>query len=137
MHSKLHHCIGALALAGAMPLCFADDTQGSQTEQEVELCEMRPAAYRTAAAPTIDKLEKLPVLADGALEGLRGGTEVVVNENKLSGAVTGNSAVNVNTGSNFITNGSFANSAGVPIVIQNSGANVLIQNATIINLQMK
>jgi len=31
--------------------------------------------------------------------------------------------------------GSFINASGIPTVIQNSGANVLIQNATIINIQ--
>ncbi len=66
----------------------------------------------------------------------RGGTDVH-NEADLGGAVTGNVATNVNTGSNIIDNGSFANSTGLPVVIQNSGANVLIQNATVINLQLQ
>jgi len=47
-----------------------------------------------------------------------------------------NSARNVTTGDNNISAGSFANMSGLPTVIQNSGANVLIQNATILNLQM-
>jgi hypothetical protein len=51
--------------------------------------------------------------------------------------VANNSATNVVTGSNVIDAGSFANMSGIPVVIQNSGANVLIQNATIINLQFK
>jgi hypothetical protein len=33
--------------------------------------------------------------------------------------------------------GSFANMSGIPVVIQNTGANVLIQNSTVVNLQMK
>jgi hypothetical protein len=45
--------------------------------------------------------------------------------------------VDVLSGSNYIANGSFANASGVPMVVQNSGSNVLIQNATIINVQMK
>jgi len=49
--------------------------------------------------------------------------------------VANNSAFNVMTGSNSIADGSFTNSSGFPMVIQNSGSNVLIQNATIINLQ--
>ena len=53
------------------------------------------------------------------------------------GTVTGNSAAQVVTGNNVIQSGSFADMAGIPIVVQNSGANVLIQNATIINLQFK
>lgn len=55
----------------------------------------------------------------------------------LDGFVTGNSAVNMSTGANTIAGGSFANMSGLPVVIQNSGANVLIQNATVINLQLR
>lgn len=78
------------------------------------------------------------------LEGQRGGTDThitntdtVNNAANFNGGVNGNSAVNVMTGANTIDAGSFANMSGIPVVIQNSGANVLIQNATIINLQMK
>jgi hypothetical protein len=56
---------------------------------------------------------------------------------QLTGTVTNNAATNVVTGSNYITDGAFTNSAGFPTVIQNSGSNVLIQNATIVNLQMQ
>lgn len=73
------------------------------------------------------------------LERQRGGTDTHTTNNtaNLEGGVNGNSAVNVMTGNNVIDSGSFANMSGIPVVIQNSGANVLIQNATIINLQMK
>ncbi len=68
---------------------------------------------------------------------LRGGAEVVIsNDQKLKGTVADNSATNVATGSNNITSGAFANVSGIPIVVQNSGTNVLIQNSTIINLQL-
>jgi len=70
------------------------------------------------------------------LEQQRGGTDTW-NDQTLKGNVAGNSAMNVVTGNNTIDAGSFANMSGIPVVIQNSGANVLIQNATIINLQMK
>jgi hypothetical protein len=56
---------------------------------------------------------------------------------KLNGAVSGNSAMAVTTGANVITEGAFSNASGLPTVIQNSGANVLIQNATIVNVQFK
>ena len=72
----------------------------------------------------------------GKLEQSRGGTETR-NDMKLDGVVTGNSATNVSTGTNVIDSGAFSNMSGIPVVIQNSGANVLIQNATIINLQFK
>ena len=67
----------------------------------------------------------------------RGKADTVLNDTRLNGDVANNSAVNVNTGSNTIDAGSFANMSGIPVVIQNSGANVLIQNATVINLQFQ
>ena len=56
---------------------------------------------------------------------------------RLNGAVSGNTALNVASGMNSISSGSFSNAAGLPVAIQNSGANVLIQNATIINIQLQ
>lgn len=89
----------------------------------------------TAQARANDTFEA-PVAQD-QLDHLRGGTDTVSNNANLNGVVTNNTAINVNTGSNIIDGGAFANSAGVPIVVQNSGSNVLIQNSTIINLQLK
>lgn len=77
-----------------------------------------------------------PVASD-KLEGIRGGSELVVNDMRLSGTVADNSANRVISGANSIAEGSFASAAGLPTVIQNSGSNVLIQNATIINVQFK
>ena len=71
------------------------------------------------------------------LDNIRGGAEVTVNDMRLHGTVADNSAVNVRSGYNSITEGAFANAAGIPTAIQNSGSNVLIQNATIINVQFK
>jgi hypothetical protein len=82
------------------------------------------------------KLDLGPAAGLGQLEKARGGAETK-NDMKLDGVVTGNSATNVSTGANVIDSGSFSNMSGIPVVIQNSGANVLIQNATIINLQFK
>ena len=75
-----------------------------------------------------------PVTPD-ALESQRGGFEVVKNDMMLNGTVADNSASDIRTGANFVGQGSFINASGIPTVIQNSGANVLIQNATIINIQ--
>jgi len=110
----------------------------------------QPADARTAEARSLFRAEfgissGQPAVqasqADGSarLEGQRGGTDTHTTNNtaNLEGGVNGNSAVNVMTGNNIIDAGSFANMSGIPVVIQNSGANVLIQNATIINLQMK
>lgn len=76
-------------------------------------------------------------LGSSQLDGYRGGFEIVKNDMQLSGTVASNSAVNVPTGSNSIADGAFANASGLPMVIQNSGSNVLIQNATIFNVQFK
>ena len=73
---------------------------------------------------------------ESKLAGYRGGTDVVQNDMRLSGTTADNSARNVTTGDNSIASGSFANMNGLPVVIQNSGANVLIQNAVILHLQM-
>lgn len=66
----------------------------------------------------------------------RGGSDLVQNDMKLVGRTVGNSATDVSTGSNAISAGAFANMSGLPLVIQNSGANVLIQNAVILHVQM-
>lgn len=71
------------------------------------------------------------------LDQARGGADTVSNDARLSGVVSNNSASQVTTGANIIQSNSFANASGIPVVIQNSGANVLIQNATVINLQFK
>lgn len=77
-----------------------------------------------------------PLPAD-KLDNQRGGTDTVTTQATLSGSVADNTARNVVTGNNVIDNGAFANMSGLPMVIQNTGANVLIQNATVINLQMR
>jgi len=55
----------------------------------------------------------------------------------LNGSVTNNTSDHVVTGYNEISAGSFNGAAGVPMVIQNTGNSVLIQNATIINVQFQ
>ncbi len=72
-----------------------------------------------------------------ALDGYRGGTGVVVNEMRLRGVVADNTAIDVTTGSNVIRDGAFSHMSGIPTVVQNTGANVLIQSATIVNVQFQ
>ena len=76
----------------------------------------------------------IPVQAS-SLEAARGGFDYVQNDMQLNGTVANNAATNIRTGNNTISDGSFANASGMPMVIQNSGSNVLIQNATIVNVQ--
>ena len=76
-------------------------------------------------------------LLTSQLDTFRGGFDVVKNDMQLNGSVAGNTAVNVLTGANAIAEGSFAHASGLPMVIQNTGANVSIQNATIVNVQLQ
>src|SRR6476661_2739741 len=54
----------------------------------------------------------------------------------VDGNVQDNAAINNITGRNVITSGAFANASGLSTAIQNSGNNVLIQNATILQLDL-
>jgi hypothetical protein len=96
------------------------------------------AAKPVAAAPARSGLglDFGPAADIAKLDASRGGADTKTDV-KLDGVVTGNSATNVNTGGNVIDAGSFANMSGIPVVIQNSGANVLIQSSTVINVQFK
>lgn len=72
----------------------------------------------------------------GALSDMRGGeAQLVDNDILVNGRVEDAIADDVLTGSNSVTSGSFANASGISTVIQNTGANVLIQNAMIVNVK--
>ncbi len=90
-------------------------------------------AQATAIDPAAVPLGR--AVTEDALSQLRGGDYAVVVSVDNSGSVTGNSATHVISGDNRIGEGAFANASGLPMVIQNSGSNVLIQNGTSINVQ--
>ncbi|WP_454830798.1 hypothetical protein [Pseudoxanthomonas wuyuanensis] len=69
------------------------------------------------------------------LHQLRGGDSQVNNDILVDGSVNDNTADRIVSGSNTINGGSFANASGINTVIQNTGTNVLIQNAMIVNVQ--
>ncbi len=75
------------------------------------------------------------------LEAQRGGTDLgpqlIINRNDLKAKLYDNVAVDNVTGKNSINGNAFAGASGLPIVMQNSGNNVIMQNATILNLTMK
>ncbi len=120
------------ALPFAVPQAITEPPPASVTALVVYRAEP-PAQVRLAAWS--DALSV--AVAPERLEESRGGADTVSNEASLRGVVGSNSAVNVSTGTNIIDGASFSNAAGIPIVIQNSGANVLIQNATVVNLQLR
>ena len=77
-----------------------------------------------------------PPISSNQLDSERGGENLVINKMQLDAKLFNNTAESNVTGSNFIGVGAFANSSGLPTVIQNSGNNVIIQNATILNLTL-
>jgi hypothetical protein len=126
----------------------APSASAKQTATSAETAAPRIKAKVAAAAPrekiktplrdakeTGDPLTA-DVLGDADLANQRGGSETHLNQNNATGTVSGNVASQLNTGSNTISESAFSNTNGIPIVIQNSGNNVLIQNSTILNLTL-
>jgi hypothetical protein len=77
-----------------------------------------------------------PVAAQ-SLERYRGreGLEINIQENKAN--IDKSFAAFNQTGHNVIGGGSFESAVGFPVAVQNTGNNVIIQNAFIINLDVK
>ncbi|PTR33266.1 hypothetical protein C8J98_10323 [Luteibacter sp. OK325] len=72
------------------------------------------------------------------LQDMSGGTNTTnnVNNQTLNGTMSDTEAKDNLSGNNIVSGSAFGSSAGLPTVIQNSGNNVLIQNATIVNIRM-
>jgi hypothetical protein len=124
MHVISRTWAGAFAALLALPLAAEPATPSA------------PAATLPAIAGQPSPVQPAAASAD-VLGAARGGSDAIASDTRVQGGVNGNTATNVNTGANLIQSGSFANAVGIPVVIQNSGANVLIQNATVINVQFK
>lgn len=137
MHSNIFMVRAALALAFCVPSwALASEVISDMSLQTEARSGEDFVALKAHAATVVITGFGTPV-ASNQLDVYRGGFDQVKNDMQLSGTVANNSAFNIVTGSNYIADGSFSNSSGFPMVIQNSGSNVLIQNATIINLQYK
>ena len=123
--------LAALACASARALPVdPEDAAPTATGARVD------SAVQPAPAPP--KVAGLGApLKQEELAASRGGADTASATAQLGATVANNSANNVSSGNNIIDGGSFANMSGLPMVIQNSGANVLIQNATVINLQLR
>ena len=117
----------------SLPPAFAQDVTLSVNLPYPVLEDNDESSANSQPKPEEALTEKIEIENLGKM---RGGFDSVNNDQKLSGVVGTNTANNVLSGNNSISSNSFTNSVGIPIVIQNSGANVLIQNSTIINLRM-
>lgn len=122
MQSKRFSWYGGLPLACALMASAAAQT-GTALEGSAQAASAELAGF---AQP----------LAMAELDNHRGGTQILHNDMTLAGTTADNTATQVNTGNNAISSGAFANMSGIPVVVQNSGANVLIQNALILHLQI-
>jgi hypothetical protein len=96
----------------------------------------------SAHAPQVIVEPLLPPLGRAIVEdGLavqRGGQDdAYANINDARARVSETSVTNASTGNNIVSEGSITNNSGLPVVVQNSGNGVVIQNTTILNLQLK
>jgi hypothetical protein len=125
--------VGVLALAAlcSSQSAAADEEKVSRATTPLVPDEAAVAATPARANPLGTKPVELKILARK-----RGGADVV-NDSQLRGIVADNRAVNVTTGNNIISDGAFSGMTGLPLLVQNTGNNVLIQNATIVNVQVK
>lgn len=125
---------GAVAAA---PVVTAATTTPTASPAPLAAATTTPAASPAPAAalPAAPPDAQFGVALDASQLDTQRGGDVMVGQNNLTGTVADNTAYKVVTGSNSISDGSFSNSSGLPTVIQNTGANVLIQNATVLNVR--
>jgi len=111
--------LGSL-LAVAAPASAESDASASATQAE-------PMLARFGAA-----------LDETALASQRGGQQdAFFNDTRSRATISQTSTSNVGTGTNSIADGAFTNSNGLPMVIQNTGNNVIIQNSTILSVPVR
>lgn len=118
--------IALAVLAGGTRLVHADDVVMLGDAQSFAL-QQRPV-QRLMGGATVD---------DAALSGQRGGADTHISEIRAVGSMSEVSVSDAVTGYNLITEGAFANANMMGTVVQNSGNGVLIQNAVILNLEVK
>lgn len=94
-------------------------------------------AAQDPASAAMDRLLTRTV-PDDQLARHRGGADTrVLNLMDIEAALRNNSARANVSGNNSVSTGAFSNASGLATVIQNSGNNVIIQNATILNLDLR
>ncbi len=84
-----------------------------------------------------DEFASFETMNEDELDESRGAfLEGTLNLADLEALVIGNSAINVNTGDNVVSDTAFNGTAGIVTSIQNSGNNVALQHTTIFNVNM-
>lgn len=124
MHNVSIRCACALLVGGCAGLAIAASPPTAAVV---------PAAT-AHAQPFLNGLG--PTVGVATLANMSGGSSVTTRVT-LNGGVTNSSTQNVVTGLNSIGGDAFGSAVGLPVVIQNSGNSVVIQNATTVNLQLQ
>lgn len=125
-----------ISVATLAALCSSQSAAAGDEAPAVTVLPTVPAESTAVVVPARPLVLGVKPVDLKVLARKRGGADVI-NDMQLKGVVADNRAINVTTGNNFITDGAFANTSGLPMVVQNTGNNVLIQNATIVNVQVK
>lgn len=76
-------------------------------------------------------------ISEAQLDSQRGGKDagtLTINANFVNAELNNNAAIDNVTGNNSISGNAFAGASGLPIVFQNTGNNVIMQNAMTLNL---
>ena len=132
--------IGLAALAWLAILPAAASDLGIDVDLQPITARSAPMELPIAAA--VDR-DAIPRGVDGIgatvdadrLSGLRGGEKSIDNRILVDGRVSDNVAEKIVSGANAVGGDAFGNANGINTVIQNTGSNVLIQNAMIVNVQ--
>ena len=145
---RINRFISLLACAVAAGPCFADTREASVQGHDADPLSATDADAIVFANAVLFGEEAIPATSAeandigigtpvdaAALERLRGGESTVDNDVLIDGAVEGNTADHIVSGTNAISDGAFTNANGINTVIQNSGSNVLIQNGMVVNVQ--
>src|SRR5690606_21925966 len=124
MSSLLGPFFATIAAAAALSsaAAIAADTDGAPIETVA-------TAVQPAPSPEPALWANASVIAESELSKQRGGADLHLNENNASAIVSDNVATNLTTGNNSINGDSFSGMSGIPLVVQNSGNNVVIQNS--------
>lgn len=128
----------ARPLAGALVFALMAGSSAARAEATSVASDEAADARSADPGPTRPGLFSKQTISSETLGAHRGGAlTVVANDLTARGTVSDNFAANLSTGNNAISDSAFQHAAGLPMVIQNSGNNVLIQNSTILNLNLK
>lgn len=89
------------------------------------------------AAPPQDTASFGAPVSTATLAQYRGAQDITFNLQNTEARLNDNLANNTVSAGNQVTGGAFSGANGLPTVIQNSGNNVIIQNATIVNVKLQ